>query len=195
MQKKLSLLKLTFILLLVLLPVVFFSWRFNRPEKIPSPTKKMSLSDLYLYAQKTKAMDEITSSEVYFSATKTQLDNRHFQINFYLSAKDGMKVDGADLVLNTSQNLIIKKITQGQVFPQYPRLVHDNQNATVTGLASLAGNMIKLGQPNRLFASLIVEKVIFNQPAKITIDQSSTKANLNGEAVLNQSVSLKEINL
>ncbi len=187
------------ITVLVLSLIYFYRFWFSKTVSLKTsesviPTKALSLNDLYLYAQKTKAMDEITSSEVYFSATKTQLNSRRFQIDFYLSAKDGMKVDGADLVLNVNRNLIIKKVTKGQVFPQYPRLVYTKQQATITGLASLSGNLVKLGQPNRIFTTVVVEKIIPNQSAKISIDQASTKAYLNGEAVLNQIVSLKEIN-
>lgn len=196
MTKKAILIIIATILFLSL--IIFYRFwpsknTFSSEPKTIIPTKALSLNDLYLYAQKNKAMENISNSQVYFSAVKKELNPKTYRLDIYLSAREGMKVDGADLVLSYESNIVINQIIKGQVFPQYPRLLAEDNQIYITGLASLAGNTIKLGQPNKIFVSLIVAKKETSKPAILNVNQTDTKAFLNGEPVLNLELSFNQI--
>jgi hypothetical protein len=194
-MKKISLILIPFLIIIVVILVQLHP-RLSKPQQpeiTPVPTKAISLNDLYLVAQKAEALKDINTTEVYFSAVKKPLSANRFYVEIYLSAKEQMRVDGADLVMNFDPNLTISNLQKGSVFPQYPRLIIDNNQIIITGLTSLANNTIKLGEPNQLFASFEVYK---NNPAQtsiIAVDQNSTKAFLNGEYVLNQAISFSQL--
>ena len=192
--------KISLILIPLLIVIIVILVRTNpklskpqQPKATAVPTKAMSLNDLYLVAQKAEALKNLSDTEVYFSAVKKPLSANRFYVEIYLSAQENMKVDGADLVINLDPNLTIANLQKGSVFPQYPRLIIDNNQIIITGLASLSGNNLKLGEPNQLFASFEVYKNSSAKAPTITVDQRSTKAFLNGEYVLNQMVSFSQI--
>jgi hypothetical protein len=185
--------------IICLFSIVFFYT--NQPVLLVKPTDKKSVSpaptasadDLKLAAEKKKVLAQIDDSEVYFAALKTPLETKLYQVDIYLSAKPGMKVDAADLIIKADKNLIIKKIKKGQVFANYPRLINEKQTATITGIAKLGQDQIVFGEPNQIFTSLLVEKIRENMPAKLLVDQENTKVFLNGKPVLNKEISFNEI--
>jgi len=194
-MKKISLILIPLLVVIVVI-LVRANLKFSKsqqPKATAVPTKAMSLNDLYLVAQKAEALKNLSDTEVYFSAVKKPLSANRFYVEIYLSAKENMRVDGADLVMNFSPNLTVANLQKGSVFPQYPRLIIENNQIIITGLASLSGNTIKLGEPNQLFASFEVYKNSSANTPLITVDQTSTKAFLNGEYVLNQMVSFSQL--
>jgi len=194
-MKKISLILIPLLVVIVVI-LVRGNLKFSKPQQPKAtavPTKAMSLNDLYLVAQKAEALKNLSDTEVYFSAVKKPLSANRFYVEIYLSAQENMKVDGADLVINLDPNLTIANLQKGSVFPQYPRLIIDNNQIIITGLASLSGNNLKLGEPNQLFASFEVYKNSSAKAPTITVDQNNTKAFLNGEYVLNQMVSFSQI--
>jgi len=194
-MKKISLILIPLLIVIIVILVRTNSnlSRSQQPETTPVPTKAMSLNDLYLAAQKAEALKNISNTEVYFSAIKKPLSSNRFLVEIYLSAKENMKVDGADLVMNLDPNLTVANLQKGSVFPQYPRLIVENNQIIITGLASLSANTIKLGELNQVFASFEVYKNSSANTPLITVDQTSTKAFLNGEFVLNQQVSFSQM--
>jgi len=194
-MKKISLILIPLLIVIIVI-LVRANPKFSKPQQpeiTPVPTKAMSLNDLYLVAQKAEALKNLSDTEVYFSAVKKPLSANRFYVEIYLSAQENTRVDGADLVMNLDPNLTVANLQKGSVFPQYPRLIADNNQIIITGLASLSGNNLKLGEPNQLFASFEVYKNSSAKAPTITVDQNSTKAFLNGEYVLNQMVSFSQI--
>jgi len=188
--------------ILVGFTTVFFAYS-RQAAQVIKPTEKqkkqalptLSAEEETLAKQKKQILAEIEDGQVYFATLKTSLKENLYQIDVYLSAKPEMKVDAADLIIRTDKNLTIEEVKKGQVFADYPRLINEKQTATITGIAKLGQDKIVFGEPNQIFASLLVSKNKTNLPAKLTVDTENTKAFLNGQMVLDKQVSFNEITL
>jgi len=156
---------------------------------------EMSLNDFYLYAQKTKALEQVVASSVYYTTRVSKLSDSQVQVDFYLLGGERMKVDAADLSFNLDPNLELVQLNKGETFQNYPRLVKTNNHATVTGIASITGNSVLLGEVNKIFLSAIIKKINPELSSRLTIDFENTKAYLQGEPILNLVATIKDLQL
>ncbi|MFH0772877.1 MAG: hypothetical protein V1922_01025 [bacterium] len=161
-----------------------------------SAPKKESEQDIYLYAQKIKALDNIIASTVYFSPQISYLSATKKEVIISLLGGAAMKADASDLVMRLSDNLKILEIRSGTAFPSYPRKISSDGIVTITGIASLDGAGMKLGQPNQIFITLLVEKTgDVKQKGKISVDKLNTKVFLQGNSILDPNLTFEEIEL
>lgn len=192
------------ILLFLVVASVYWLWQLtvlkaknkDLQQKLKRQTqtqKQISLNDFYLLVQKERALEQITAGQVYFSGVAKKISNQRFQLNIYLLGPNTMKTDAADLAFKCTENCAIEKVKTGQTFPQYPKKQFSADSVSITGIASLAGNKVKLGEPNTLFASVLIRKLVLSKDSRIAVDQNNTKAYLNGSSVLNQAASMSEI--
>ncbi len=158
--------------------------------------KKNTVQDVCLSMQKKKALEQVQNSKVYFSIKKSQRSAIETDIIISLLGGQSMKMDASDLVLNYTDNLTILEIIPGQSFPTYPRKIAENGVITITGVARLDGNGIKLGEPNTIFTTLRVKKIgDARQKAMITVNTTKTSAYLEGNVVLDPSLTFEKIEL
>lgn len=158
--------------------------------------KKVSKEDLNLYVQKTNAMEQIVESKMYFTTSVSYISNTKTKIVISLKGGKSMKADASDLVLSYSPNLVIQEIVPGVTFPSYPRKVVNAGELILTGVASLSGNGIKLGEPNTVFATLIVEKKgNQKQTGILSVDTTRTDIFLEGVSVLDRDALFKKIEM
>lgn len=158
--------------------------------------KKNSAQNVCLSAQKEKVLEKVQDSKVYFSIKTSQTSAVETDIIISLLGGPSMKMDASDLVLNYTDNLTVLEIIPGQSFPTYPRKIAENGVITITGVARLDGNGIKLGEPNTIFATLRVKKTgDARQKATITVSTTNTSAYLEGNAVLDPSLTFGKIEL
>jgi len=137
-----------------------------------------------------------SQNAVQFQAQAPEETSQGYEIQIFLLGIPTQLIDAADLSVHVGENLRLVSVQPGLSFPQYPRISVDSSQAVVTGVAGLLGNNQKAyGKPNHVFATFMVEKIDATLPAELIVNTSDTKAYFNGEPILNQKQSLKEIKL
>jgi hypothetical protein len=171
--------------LLVVLGFAMTSWPFSSSKtSVVSPTHPPTAAPT---APKS-------TNQVYFELKEAPVqDAATVQLDIVLKGEDGQRLDAADLKLEVGKNLRIVNVFPGQTFRQYPRVFFNATEAVITGIADLAGSQAQPGEANRIFASLVVEKVAPALPALLKVNQQETKAYLEGLPILNSQLNLKEI--
>lgn len=158
--------------------------------------KKDQTQNEYISIQKEKELEGIVESKVYFSSKISRISATETEVNISLMGGADMKIDASDLILDYSDNIKIISIIPGSAFPSYPRKLLEGGKITVTGVASLNGTGIKLGQTNQIFVTLRVEKMKdLNQKGTITLNKGGTSAFFQGNPILDFGLTFEKIEL
>lgn len=151
------------------------------PEKTCVEKKTVSESDIRLYAQKLKLLDDLTPTKVYFTYKINPISADTERIDIFLLGGKNMAVDGADLRLIFDTPIQVLDLKQGESFPLYPRLLSTDNSILITGTASIGKDSIHFGRVNEVFASITLKKT---PKSSIRLDQENTKVFLLGNPVL-----------
>jgi len=137
-----------------------------------------------------------SQNTVHFQVQSPEAVSQGYQLQIFLLGAPTQLIDAADLAVEAGPNLRLVSAQPGETFPQYPRMSIESTRAVFTGVAGLmSGNQKDYGQPNRVFVSLVVEKIDPALPATLLINTTDTKAYFNGEPILNKKQSLQKISL
>lgn len=165
-------------------------------QQVVSQPKRVNEKDLNLYVQKTNALANIDESTLYFSPKISKQSPSRIEVVIMIIGGSGMKADASDLVMKYSNNLKIIEVLPGQAFPSYPRKVIGDGEITITAIATLGNNSVKLGEPNKPFATLIVEKTGASLiKGTISIDKVNTQIYLQGKPVFDPDKTFNQIEL
>jgi hypothetical protein len=165
-------------------------------QDVLTSSKKRNDQDLNLYAQKTQALEKVVESTLYFSSRVSSLSPIKKEVALSMLGGASMKSDASDLVMGYTDNLKIVEIIPGTVFPTYPRKALVDGKITITGITSLENNEIKFGNPNNVFATLVIEKT--GDPLQkgiLTVDKSLTQIYLQGTSIIDTNKSVTQIEL
>lgn len=165
-------------------------------QDVLTTSKKRNDQDLSLYTQKTQALEEVVESTLYFSSRVSSLSPIKKEVIISMLGGASMKSDASDLVMRYTDNLKVVEIIPGVVFPTYPRKALVDGKITITGIASLENNEIKFGNPNNVFATLVIEKTGDPlQKGVLTVDKGLTQIYLQGTAIIDTNKSITQIEL
>ena len=158
--------------------------------------RQTASQEAMLLEVKKKAVEDVVESHLYFTSQVISLSPTKSKIIISLIGGAQMKTDASDLtILYPPEHIAIREIQQGASFPLYPRQLAEGGVITITGIARLMGETIQMGEPNRIFVTLVVEKIgTAGESPPLSIDGNRTSVFLQGKSVLNIGKSVKEIN-
>lgn len=156
--------------------------------------RKVTDQDVSLSIQKSKALESVISSTLFFSSRVSRSTSNRIEVVISMEGGAHMKADAADLVLTYSDNLRVIEVLPGKAFPSYPRKTYNDHSITITGLASFGSNGVTLGQANELFATVVFEKM-GSEKGVVSIDTSNTNVLLEAKPVLDSDKSFSKIEL
>src|SRR4030043_2361771 len=99
-------------------------------DRIP----RLSLNDLFLFAQKEKKLSQIPSQgKMFFSFEKKKLAEHEWIVEVTLAGDTSTRSDAADLTLLLLPGVSVSEISEGEAFPIYPRKIAEGSKVIVTG--------------------------------------------------------------
>lgn len=149
------------------------------------------LNNLYLFAQKQKTIEKSEKGLLHFSSNITKTGQNTWIVNIVLSGGENIITDSADLVIEFEPDVRVTDVDQGDAYPHYPRLEHNDRSLIATGLADIQNNTIVFGRSQKTFITFEVHSE--KPTVSLFINENDSTINFAGEKIIDSQLSLKKI--
>jgi len=141
----------------------------------PPAQSRIRFDDLAILKEKVTSDINFPPSPVSVTMKVIQSTNDFVRVEVSFVGSDTTKLYASDVVLRVpSGSVSSAEVEAGAAFPKYLRSTFDGSTIVITGGAEIQDNTIVFGQPNRVFATLVLKKKSQATPVSLTLDTTNT---------------------